>query len=233
MRDFRLYIGVDKYGKMTVHQKEQLDLIVSKLRDCRINTFWIIDDTKITGWQILSILHGIHSACKNRGVIIHANLFADNKTVTLVARSIMGHVPIVLYNNERDNEADYACLKYMNYPEGCMFNSCLGNTLYLRQDDEISVCPRTNDIRLNRLRNGSSISSVFDTDEFKQLLLQQIEKRNRCKNGCQLFSVCHGGCPMQGYSRSCTIQKRVEQLILSEESVREQELKKLASLYRG
>lgn len=233
MREFNLYIDVDSIGRLDAQQQRQLRVLVRALSDRRINIFWMLESNRRKAAQIVNILSSIHAACKKQGVIIHSELCALDRKVTLFARILMRYTPISLYFNVRDNENDYACLKYANHPTGCMFNSCLGNTLFLKRNGDLSICPRTPDICLNRLNEGDSITSAFDTEDFKRLLLRQITKRNHCKKVCRIYHFCHSGCPMQEEASECSILKKTEKLSCSETAENEQKIIRLAGLYRG
>lgn len=82
-------------------------------------------------------------------------------------------------------------------PVTCHYNSCLGKTLYINGVGDIAICPyHKSDIQLNALESCSSLPEVYDTESFRTLLFEQINKRNECKKSCSFYKGCKGGCPL-------------------------------------
>lgn len=233
MREFSLYINVAKTGKLNNLQLCPADSLLDTLSGRRINIYWIIEGKRIGTHQIINIIKNTHLVCKKKDVIIHNEICIANKTLTPFAKVLLRHMLISTYCDKREAAGDYASLRFFNQPTGCMFNSCLGNTIYLAQSGELSLCPYATEIKFNPINPGTSSSTVFDTADFKSLLIRQIQKRNRCKNECQLFNYCHGGCPIRGDIGDCFIRRHVEQQNVTAEMKLDQEIRQLAGLYRG
>ena len=233
LREFNLYVDVNSVGKMSIPQQEQFEIIVNALLDRRINLHWLIDGNILKTRQLLNILKCIHSTCKEKSVIVHNEVCLSGKTSTAMARMLVKHIPVSVYSDKRIYSDDYDCLRSSNKPMGCVFNSCLGNTMYLNKDAQLSVCPHASEIHLNALNHGNSITEAFETTDFKEFLLAQIHKRDDCKNNCQLFALCHGGCPAQKDDGECSIRLKANEKCPSEASQHNQTIKHLADMYRG
>ena len=233
MRDFCLYVDVDATGRMNSAQKDQLRVLLDALIDRRINIFWLVGNSKIKVRHIINIVKCMHSGCKEKGVLVHNEICSSGREISRGAKLLLKKLPLSLYTDERICENDYASLRYGNRPDGCAFNLCLGNTAYLNIDSKLLICPYSGEIVLNSIKQGDPITELFETDAFKAFFLKQIKKRNECKSTCRLFDLCHGGCPAQNNTEKCSILERVEKLKDSQKANREQEIIRLAGLYRG
>lgn len=233
MRDFSFYVDVNSFGKMSNSQQEQFKIIVNELLDRRINLYWLIDSKVLHTRQLFSILKCIHSTCKGKSIIIHNEVCLSGKTSSAIVKLFIKHLPVTVYYDERICADDYDCLRHGTRPTGCIFSSCLGNTIYLNKNAQLSVCPHASEIRLKNLNGGNSITEAFETEEFKSFLIAQINKRNDCKKNCRLFTLCHGGCPAQKDNGECSIRVKVTEKGPSESLRHEQTIKHLADLYRG
>ncbi len=80
----------------------------------------------------------------------------------------------------------------------CRHRSCLGRTLYIDEEGNISFC-RHYDSHLTNLEDITDIGDIFHNDRFISLLTAKIEERKSCRN-CPVFSGCGGGCPMEEQS---------------------------------
>ena len=232
MREFNLYIDVSNAGKMNEPQREQFGIIINTLLDRRVNLYWLVEGNHLKARQMVNILRNVHAACKEKSIIVHNEICTVNKSYSMIARLLMKHLPITPYTDERIDKEDYVRLKHGNSPNGCIFNSCLGKTIYLRKDAQLSVCPHVNDVDLKCLKANEPVTEAFESDSFKSFLLRQIRKRDKCKNSCQYFALCHGGCPIQNDEEECPVCKKInETTSLKEEH--EQRIIHLAELYRG
>lgn len=98
-------------------------------------------------------------------------------------------------------------------PVTCHYSSCLGKTLYINGTGGIEICPyHKSDIQLNTLESCSSLSEVYDTESFRALLVEQINKRNECKKNCSFYKGCKGGCPLIEQT-TCTDQLLLRSLV--------------------
>ena len=73
----------------------------------------------------------------------------------------------------------------------CAFSSCLGHTLYVAQNGDVSFCPKY--IEESRIGTTNDISDIFENELFYEHLKNTIEHRNKCKNTCEYFDKCKGG----------------------------------------
>ena len=77
---------------------------------------------------------------------------------------------------------------------GCTHTSCLGKTLYISRDSTVSYCPYF--VEKSKIGKLDSIHSLFNHPNFLATLKRIIDKRNSCKQSCELFPVCRAGCPL-------------------------------------
>ena len=96
----------------------------------------------------------------------------------------------------------------------CAFSSCLGHTLYVAQNGDVSFCPKY--IEESRIGTTNDISNIFENELFYEHLKNTIDHRNKCKNTCEYFDKCKGGCPFEdNCSYFKTIYKSAEEELLS------------------
>ena len=225
MRDFTVYIETAQSGEMNAEQASQLVRIVDALPNWRINLLWLVRGNKIGLFQVIRIIHSIHKCCKGKSVIIHSEICKSERKVSALARFQMNFLPFVFYDDKEVEAGDYAAIYYKNTPKGCAFSSCLGNTIFIKSDSTLSICPKASEVKLHALADGEKIESIFDTESFKKLLISHIQRRNVCKSNCDYFSYCHGGCPLEATGAICTIQNHVSSAMendLSEEYLEQQ-----------
>ena len=84
---------------------------------------------------------------------------------------------------------------YQQHQYQCKCTSCLSNILYVNKQNQVSFCPFHP--QESMLCDLSFEGDFFDNDLFIQVLTEQIEKRNECKQSCDYYSICHGGCAMK------------------------------------
>lgn len=77
----------------------------------------------------------------------------------------------------------------------CKYNSCLGKWMGVRYNGDIVPCNRyfPPEYSYGNVWDYSKISDAFDSDGFKKLLSEAIERRNKCAK-CPIFDFCSGGC---------------------------------------
>lgn len=78
----------------------------------------------------------------------------------------------------------------------CENVGCLHKWLAITHDGFIYPCSRsyTNEYCLGNISDYSEIDEAFATDNFARLLKGAIERRNYCKNNCNYYHLCQGGC---------------------------------------
>lgn len=104
----------------------------------------------------------------------------------------------------------------------CAFSSCLGKTLFVDLQGEVSFCPEH--IEETRLGNLFDETPIFERAAFLQVLEKQIEKRERCKENCPSFSACRGGCAIVDTCNSFKsvwkeTAKKIDDVVLSKKSL--------------
>ena len=71
----------------------------------------------------------------------------------------------------------------------CAFSSCLGHTLYVAQNGDVSFCPKY--IEESRIGTTNDISNIFENELFYEHLKNTIDHRNKCKNTCEYLDNCN------------------------------------------
>lgn len=88
-------------------------------------------------------------------------------------------------------------IKYILFGEKtvCKYNSCLGKWMGVRYNGDIVPCNRyfPSEYSYGNVWDFNNISQAFESDGFKALLLEAIERRKKCAN-CPVFDFCSGGC---------------------------------------
>lgn len=92
----------------------------------------------------------------------------------------------------------------------CWNSSCLGKTLYISKNGDISFCPKN--IEKTRIGNIDNVYNLFDNIEFKNCLKKMINKRSNCEKQCQFFQLCKGGCLFE----NCKEYKSVQECTIKE-----------------
>lgn len=100
-----------------------------------------------------------------------------------------------------------ACRKYLERSSGyddCFHNSCLGKYIFIDFDGEVYCCKNKNDkMKFNNISNASYFKDIFSNDRFITIITNAITKRDGCKENCDFFAQCKGGCPIKNYKRNC------------------------------
>lgn len=77
----------------------------------------------------------------------------------------------------------------------CIFSSCLGHTLYVDCENNVSFCPKYPE--KSKLGKLKEFNDLFDNTNFYNCIKQSVEKRAQCKKSCEHFEKCKGGCPFE------------------------------------
>lgn len=79
----------------------------------------------------------------------------------------------------------------------CDYSSCLGNTLFLDDNGDFYFCFKNKENSLlKNIKECNCVDSIFEVDNFVNILNKSIEKRNNCKARCTCYKKCNGGCPL-------------------------------------
>lgn len=88
-------------------------------------------------------------------------------------------------------------LKHILYGEKsvCKYNSCLGKWMGVRYNGDVVPCNRyfPPEYSYGNVWDYHKISQAFETEGFKKLLSEAIERRKKCAK-CPIFNFCSGGC---------------------------------------
>jgi len=80
----------------------------------------------------------------------------------------------------------------------CYNNSCLGKTIYISKDGNVSFCPyNIQTTLLGNLNDFNDFKSAFDNEYFINILEKQMLKREKCIENCKIFNYCQGYCPFE------------------------------------
>ena len=78
----------------------------------------------------------------------------------------------------------------------CVNSSCLGKWLDIDSKGVIRTCGQSDSDQfiIGHIDNISSLSEVFVSESFNNLLRKAIERRKKCLANCHLFKECQGNC---------------------------------------
>lgn len=78
----------------------------------------------------------------------------------------------------------------------CQYKSCLTKYFYIDSRADIYIC--TNDKkRICNLFDIESLQDIYVHRTFLMHLEQAVRQREKCKEKCEYYAMCHGGCPIQ------------------------------------
>lgn len=77
----------------------------------------------------------------------------------------------------------------------CNVNSCLGKWICVRPDGVATPCNRyfPDEYNFGNILDMQDLGEAFESEGFKLLLTQAIERRYKCKE-CSIYDYCTGGC---------------------------------------
>ena len=236
MREFTVYLDADKHGRIDSEQRQKLRQIINSLENERVNLFWIIRNTKIPLISIFIIFSSIHNTCRDKSIVIHNSIFTSEKHVSKMTHRLMKALMIESCEDNRIAVDDIECIILDNDTKGCFFSSCLGNTVFLKKNGELSICPFELGVSLCKTDLDGSLNTLYETESFKELLISHIYKRDRCKEICDWYSSCKGGCPLDtSVGEECDLKRAIEtkDVLATVEEENKQRIHKLANLYRN
>ena len=90
----------------------------------------------------------------------------------------------------------YVAMSLGNYFRICNHASCHGKYLSVWPDGKIYNCARYSMSKypFGDIDSIESYSDIFESEGFKELLKGSIERRSKCKEECEYFAECAGGC---------------------------------------
>lgn len=204
---------------------------------------WIFPN-RIKGNSLHRIIKFERKFCTYKQLIVHNILVGKTSKVALMAKYLINKYNFKILGNRIENfENDCARICFGNQPQSCMFNSCLGKSVYITIDGTPRICPFVqNDISLATSSEMQNIYEIFNTEGFVNLISSSIKRRNICKSSCEYFSSCKGYCPLDSVSdlpEKCTVREAImaKQKVFCNQSManepfREQVIEQMAGKYK-
>lgn len=95
-----------------------------------------------------------------------------------------------------DNFEKFINMSIFNGAGECEYSSCLFHFLSLDSNGNFYPCGRsyTEDYKLGHIDDFKKVENIFESENYKKLLIQSIKRREICKDTCDLFIFCQGGC---------------------------------------
>ena len=80
--------------------------------------------------------------------------------------------------------------------EYCCNGSCIGNFFCLDVNGDLFGCSRESMHKycFGNIKDTESMSDIFNSEGFKELIIGAITRRKSCAEKCDLFDYCKGGC---------------------------------------
>ena len=115
-------------------------------------------------------------------------------------RAIKELFPIWVQDDSADIFDPLSSLTYMalsnRHAPVCEYCGCLLKWLAISCDGTIYPCSRSypNEYCLGKINDYENISQAFEHENFRKLLRGAIQRRFHCKENCDYYSICQGGC---------------------------------------
>ena len=182
--------------------------------------------------------------CTYKQLIVHNVLVGKIINTSLMSKYLINKYNFKFLDNRSENfENDCIRICFGNQPRSCVFNSCLGKSVYIKIDGTPHICPFIqNDISLFTGSELENIYEIFNTESFVNLISSSIKRRNICKNSCEYFSFCKGYCPLDSVidlPEKCTVrenimakQKMFHNQSMENETFREQVVEQIVGKYK-
>lgn len=77
----------------------------------------------------------------------------------------------------------------------CQYCSCLGHWISIRPNGDLYPCNRffPDEYKYGNIYDYSNLESAFNSNGFRKILTDAIERREKCKD-CDIYTYCEGGC---------------------------------------
>lgn len=115
--------------------------------------------------------------------------------------SLIDLLPIWLVDKDMDSHFDpLTSLTYMallkKHAPICENCGCLSKWIAISYDGTLYPCSRSypQEYQLGNIKDLDNLSMAFNSPGFKKLIIGAIERRNYCKDNCDYYSICQGGC---------------------------------------
>lgn len=92
---------------------------------------------------------------------------------------------------------------FLNLPgRPCIYSGCLYKMLEIESNGDVRPCSRYSDnscVILN-INECAEVQEIFEHDQYKKLAAQAVERRLHCKNNCEVYKYCLGGCTSAAFN---------------------------------
>lgn len=81
-------------------------------------------------------------------------------------------------------------------PKSCVYSGCLYRYISVDHEGNVFPCGRFNKSYMDfgKFYSYKRLSDFFMCDEYNDLAIKAIARRRKCKNECELYQYCNGGC---------------------------------------
>ena len=243
MHNFTIYIELNDKGKMSNSTYLRLKEYCNILSNISLTMVWMFP-SNVKSNSLYRIIKFERKFCTYKQLIVHNVLIGKIINTSLMSKYLINKYNFKISDNRSESfEKDCARICFGNQPQSCMFNSCLGKSVYITIDGTPRMCPFVpNDIFLATSSEMQNIYEIFNTEGFVNLISSSIKRRNICKSSCEYFSSCKGYCPLDSVSdlpEKCTVretimakQKAFHNQSMANEPFREQVIEQIAGKYK-
>lgn len=243
MHNFTIYVELSDKGKMSNSTYLRLKEYCNILSNISLTMVWMLPNN-VKSNSLHRIIRFERKFCTYKQLIVHNVLVGKTINTSLMSKYLINKYNFKISDNRsEDFENDCARICFGNQPRSCVFNSCLGKSVYIKNDGTPRICPFIqNDISLSTGSELQNIYEIFNTESFVNLISSSIKRRNTCKNSCEYFSFCKGYCPLDSVAdlpEKCTVretimakQKMFRNQSMADETFREQVIEQIAEKYK-
>lgn len=208
---------IDKVSRYADINKTAVDLILDYRDFCYLKKEVIKQPNNVISLTFIFDLDNfsiskVKRVIKNKSkghIIVKFNKHLNNRIIRTINNEKLSNIEIVILDNGENisslNNKNIIC--YKNYREidmlslicnleeryGCYNSSCLNKRFYIDEDGNVSFCYK-NESKIGNILNNELIDIVSSSQLFKEVLIKSINRRNKCKEHCNYFSLCKGGC---------------------------------------
>lgn len=102
--------------------------------------------------------------------------------------------------------AEYIILDY--WGTCCKYKSCLTKYFTIDTDGNIYSCRKKKNL-IGNVYEINQFEDVLNSKAFLDILKTAIYLRELCKNKCEYYNICQGGCPLSPYESSDKCSERI------------------------
>lgn len=194
-KGMRPNMDVEHIDKMVEYmvKKKHMFLISATIHGGNVNDMGAIYEKFKGMGASLSFNPVIDLGCANDNPDLHldADVYAE-KSIEMFDRWIHDvdvAIPVLPYYQY--------ILNAINGPNisDCPHASCLGKWVCVYPNGDLYPCGKAcpPEFRLGNINEIKSISEIFESDGFGNILSGSIDRREKCK-GCEIYDYCNGGC---------------------------------------